>query len=176
MAQSVFEKYAVNSKDELLEVLEELIFEESKKWKERLHIRPLRMKHLSRIQEISNEYLEIFGHSMDETHTVKWEKQENWVAQLRHFEKAVALGLTHVFQSYVPSQVALEASALSDYLTQFEDDLLKHTDINAEYSTEVNSRENLDSALCIHYFLEGKEDQALLLLSKEMKRLRTILK
>ncbi|MBM3448934.1 MAG: hypothetical protein FJX90_07510 [Bacteroidetes bacterium] len=176
MTPSVFEKYDVNSKDELLEVLEDLIFEERKKWKDRLHIRPLRIKQVARMQELSNDYVAVCGSSQFEFSEFIPAMQHIGLAEMRQYEKVIATLLTQVFQTHLPDAVTYYAYALHVFLTGFEDFLLQHLSAQWECASEVNSREYLDSAACIQYWLEGKEDEAYKLLGKEMKRLRTILK
>lgn len=176
MAQTVFEKYTVNSKDELLEVLEEMIFEERKKWKDRLHIRPLRVKQLARMQELANDYVAVFGSSQIVLLEYSAVMDQIGLAEMRQYEKVIASFLTQVFQTHVPDAVVQYANTLHVFLSGFEDQLLKHLNPKWECTSEVNSREYLDSAACIQCWLEGKEEEALKLLGKEMKRLRTILK
>jgi hypothetical protein len=176
MAEAVFKKYNVASQDELLETIEERLFEEVKRWKERLHIRPLRDKHLKQMQEFSSDFSFIFGNSAIPVTELIWEKQTDWLTQLRHLELTIAKGLTQVFQAVSPNVVVQYALHLSHYLEKFEDELLSQESHFLTYTSEVNSRDLLDTARCIQFLVENKEEQAMELLGKEVKRLRTIVK
>ena len=139
MSHAILEKYGVKSNEDLQESIEELLFVEMKKWKERL------------------------------------QKQGNWLMQLRHFETSMAKGLTQVFRAVSPTEIVFHALHLSNYIEEFENELLNQESNFLAYSSEVNSRDSIDTARCIQFFIENKQDEAMELIRKEIKRLRTIL-
>ncbi|MFM7770162.1 MAG: hypothetical protein ACKO8Q_06345 [Bacteroidota bacterium] len=175
MSHAILEKYGVKSNEDLQESIEELLFVEMKKWKERLQIRPLRRKHLNQMQLLSEDHIAVFGSAQCDASSLIWEKQGNWLMQLRHFETSMAKGLTQVFRAVSPNEIVFHALHLSNYIEEFENELLNQESNFLAYSSEVNSRDSIDTARCIQFFIENKQDEAMELIRKEIKRLRTIL-
>jgi len=166
--ESLFQKYACQSEDELLECLADAAFEEAKKFKSRLNVRPLRLKHLKKLEELRME--ESLVLSMQEfRREILWKVESDWLNQLRQYETEVAQCLTLLFQSNSASGMCSFALALHDYLVEFEH-FLGQANLD-EYPFEVKSQDEFPTSFIIQCLLIDRHSEASNALAKEKKRL-----
>lgn len=166
--ESLFQKYACHSEDELLDCLADAAFEEAKKFKSRINVRPLRLKHLKKLEELQTEESQVVG-IREFRREIRWKVASNWLEQLRQYETEVALLLTQLFQSDSASGMWAFALALHEYLLEFEDFLVKAQ--LDDYPFEVKSQDEFSTSFIIQCLLHHREEEAMLALAKERKRL-----
>ena len=174
MRESIFLKYDVASEEELEEFLYNAAFEEAKLFRSRMGVRPLRRKHLKKIEEWSGDIT--LGMCMGQFNyaPANWVEGGSWIDNLRSVEAMVSLGLKQVFQASGVYEMHYGLEGLDRAITDWEDFLLK-SDLPL-LEEAIHSREELSTADAIQFLLKDEEANALFLLRKEKTRLSTFIK
>jgi len=174
MRESILLKYDVDSEEELEEFLYDAAFEEAKLFRSRIGVRLLRRKHVKKIEEWSTDIT--LGLNVEEVILSQaiWVEGNSWLESLRSLEAAMSLGYRQVFQACGVYEMYYALEGLERAVTAWEDYLLKSDLVLLE--EPVHSKEELQTAEAIQFFLKGEEASALNLLRKEKTRLCAFIK
>jgi len=174
MRESILLKYDVGSEEELEEFLYDAAFEEAKLYRTRAGVRLLRRKHVKKIEEWSTDIT--FGLNVEAIKMSQsiWVEGDSWLESLRSLEAAMSLGYRQVFQASGVYEMHFGLEGLERAVSAWEDYLLK-SDLEL-LEEPVHSKEELQTAEAIQFFMKGDEASALNLLRKEKTRLSTFIK
>ena len=165
---SLYQKYGCSSPSDLTEAIADAAFEEAKLFKSRLNVRPLRLKHVKKMQALATEESLVINLDVMQVESL-WKVESSWIDQLRQFETQVALRLTQLFQADSAAVMCTFAIALHEYLVFFENHVVES--IEQEYPFEVKSQDEFSTSTLIHLFSQNRVEEAQVLLAKERKRL-----
>jgi hypothetical protein len=165
---SLFQKYGCSSPSDLTEAIADAAFEEAKLFKSRLNVRPLRLKHVKKMQALAAEESLVINIDLMQVES-RWKVESSWIEQLRQFETQVAMRLTQLFQADSAAVMCSFALALHEYLVSFETHVVQS--VEQDYPFEVKSQDEFSSSTLIQLFSQNRVEEAQVLLAKERKRL-----
>ena len=165
---SLFQKYGCSGPSDLTEAIADAAFEEAKLFKSRLNVRPLRLKHVKKMQALAAEESLVINIDLMQVES-RWKVESSWIEQLRQFETQVAMRLTQLFQADSAVVMCSFALALHEYLVSFETHVVQS--VEQDYPFEVKSQDEFSSSTLIQLFSQNRVEEAQVLLAKERKRL-----